>query len=196
MICITLNLLFFCRTIFDITHEDIIYFGTSLSFDPSMIELFLAISTGAKLLIIPHTIHINPKKLMSALFPNPPCSYSGVTFLQMPPSVFLRFSAEDVDFIFNKSTLRILALGGEEFPNTLLNIHRSNLRVFNLYGVTEVSCWASVLEIDDGQFEIHLGNALDDTVIEVRDNNDSKIEDGEGELYIGKFLLLVFNAVL
>lgn len=158
-----------------------------------MIELFLAISTGAKLLIVPHTTHINPKKLMSALFPNPPCFYTGVTFLQMPPSVFLRYSAEDVDFIFNKSTLRILALGGEEFPNTLLNIRRSNLKIYNLYGITEVSCWATAMEIENGAFEIHLGNALDDTVIEVRDDSNSKIEEGEGELYIGKFKRLIFQ---
>lgn len=54
------------------------------------------------------------------------------------------------------TSLRVLALGGEAFP--VLNLlkswkHKENkTRIFNLYGITEVSSWATCYEIPEEVF--------------------------------------------
>ena len=50
------------------------------------------------------------------------------------------------------SNLRVMALGGEPFPRKTtferwVEHAPSTLRVFNIYGITEVSAWASIYEI-------------------------------------------------
>ena len=50
------------------------------------------------------------------------------------------------------SKLRVVALGGEPFPRKAtferwMKNAPSSLRVFNIYGITEVSAWASIHEI-------------------------------------------------
>lgn len=175
-----LILIYFFREIVNITPNDVIYFGTSLTFDPSFIELFITLTTGATLFILPNRIHINPTHLYKMLFIE-----KNVTFLQMCPSVFLRFSQEQIDYIFRKSGLKTLCLGGEEFPVTLLDVaKKEDLRIFNLYGITEVSCWASIYEVKTE--EVHLGQALAETIFEVRSENGNCIEEGVGEMFVGK----------
>lgn len=148
-----------------------------------MVELFLALLTGATLLILPRKIHSNPKQLFAHLFLK---EHGGVNFLQMPPSIFLRFSQQEVAHILRKSSLRILCLGGEEFPVSMLHLPRKeDLRVFNLYGITEVSSWASVYEVGRQDDVVYLGNALAETEMEVRDESGFPIEEGIGEMFIG-----------
>lgn len=156
--------------IFKITHNDTIYFGTPLTFDPSIIELGLALHNGACLLI-------SDDKLC-------PNIDLGVTMLQIVPSIFLQWTSAQIKSIL-QSKLRILAFGGEVFPDSVLTYERNeSLRLFNLYGVTEMSCWASVAEVDN-QDDISIGNPLADTIIEVRDHTGNAILYGEGEIFIG-----------
>lgn len=153
-----------------------------------MIELFLAITTGATLLILPRSFHANPRKLFSNLFLH---RETKINFLQMSPSVFLRFSQEEIQYIFHESSLQILCLGGEHFPSDIvLNRHRKNdLRLFNFYGITEVSCWASICEVKKSTEIVTLGIPLADTVMEVRDENGCCIQEGIGEMFIGKIYM-------
>ena len=122
--------------------------------------------------------------------------------------------------ILNKdSSLRVLAFGGESCP-TLSTLRQwrssqSNTTIYNLYGITEVSCWASCYQITDYELEdktvafhgnstsehgdldtypvsevndVHLGSPLLDTTIEVRDGDGKHIQEGMGQIYIGKLL--------
>lgn len=144
----------------------------------------MALLTGATLLILPRKIHANPRKLFISLFTN--SHNRGISFLQMSPSVFLRFSSNEVEFIVQKSGLKTLFLGGENFPNNILNFPRKHdLKIFNLYGITEVSCWSSIFEVTSETETIYLGTALADTIMEVRDTNGCCIQDGIGEMFIG-----------
>ena len=121
------------------------------------------------------------------------------------------------------SSLRVLAFGGESCP-TLSTLRQwrppqSNCLIYNLYGVTEVSCWASCHHIPADELvgasstgaghgdptfkdedaedyiinednDVPLGLPLLDTVIEVRDDNGKVVQEGMGQIYIGK---LVFS---
>ncbi|KAJ8962455.1 hypothetical protein NQ317_013440, partial [Molorchus minor] len=171
------------RKLFKINHDDIIYWGTPLTFDPSLIELLLALQTGATLLIVPYEVSINPSALYKSIF-----CIKNVTVLQMVPSIFLRWNETQIRDILKNSALRILAFGGENFPKKLLGYEkRDSLRLFNLYGISEVSCWASACEIDNatGNDDVPIGQSLEETVVEMRDEDGNKIEYGEGEIVIG-----------
>lgn len=155
-----------------------------MTFDPTLIELLLALLNGACLVIVPYQVNINPYLLYESLFHVKP-----VTFLQMVPSVFLRWDENYQRMILNSKNIRILSLGGESFPAKILAIPKhADLKFFNLYGITEVSCWATVHEVntEDIGDEIPLGETLGDTIIEIRDENGMAIDNGLGEIFIGK----------
>lgn len=185
------------RKFFNITHTDVIYFGTPLSFDPSLVELFLALTTGACLISTSKEIRNNQEKLLQILFQQEnTCNSFGksVTFMQMCPSVFTQFSVEQIDFILFKSGLKILGLGGEKFPVHIIPEQSpKTCKIYNFYGITEVSCWASVERVFYGE-EISLGKPLDEilfqietfdgTLITVSENLD-KEQNYEGILRIG-----------
>lgn len=60
----------------------------------------------------------------------------------MTPSFFRQINA-----YCNMLQLNTLILGGEKFPNlsnlTIQQMIKQNKRVVNIYGLTEMSCWAS-----------------------------------------------------
>ncbi|CAH4036098.1 unnamed protein product [Pieris brassicae] len=151
--------------LFDITQEDVIYFSTPLTFDPSMIEILLTCINGASLLIAPEKPDI--------LFPGN--TQNAITFWQTTPSKFFQFSNADIrNKIFSpQSTLKVLALGGEPLNGIIrlkeLKHVQNKTKLFMLYGVTEMSCWASVAELDLNKIisdlEVPLGNCLSETDI-------------------------------
>lgn len=107
----------------------------------------------------------------------------------MVPSVFLRWSEHYQQKILNNKNLKILALGGESFPINQLEISKhSNLKLYNLYGITEISCWATIHEvkINNVEEETPLGEVLEDTLLELRDENGKALENGIGEIFIGE----------
>ena len=120
------------------------------------------------------------------------------------------------------SKLRVLALGGEAFPRKIkfekwLQRAPSTLRVFNIYGITEVSAWASIYEIDianapsslaaanskifppdDGGWcdWVPVGRPLSKTCLEVwnmAESNEEEVDRGNlGRLVIGKKSKIVY----
>ena len=105
--------------------------------------------------------------------------------------------------LFSKeSSIRVLCLGGEQFPpvETLkrwLVDAPVHLRVFNIYGTSEVSSWATIHEVKMTDYHgscssdsicggVPIGDPLSDTVVEVRDAGCCPVNDGVGEIWIGK----------
>lgn len=79
MLDISHNYILFCRRVlFEITQEDILFLASPLTFDPSVVEIFVALSSGASLLIVPTSVKVFPSKLAAALF-----SHHRVTILQV-----------------------------------------------------------------------------------------------------------------
>lgn len=123
-----------------------------------------------------------------------------VTIMQCTPSYFKLWSQSAItDIIFSQnSTLKSLILGGEQFPSIdevkLWQNWTSTKRkrIFNIYGITEVSCWATINEIKSNDLianddKTHIGTGLDcETILELRDMESGKSLDcGIGELFIG-----------
>ncbi|XP_030347157.1 beta-alanine-activating enzyme isoform X2 [Strigops habroptila] len=182
------------KSIFEITRDDLLFLASPLTFDPSVVELFVALTSGASILIVPNTIKMVPVELSAALF-----HHHHVTVLQATPTLLRRFGAHIIKstVLSANTSLRVLALGGEAFP--VVNLvkswkHKENkTSIFNLYGITEVSSWATCYKIpeevftDDFRtdFHIHLGSPLLGTKVEVRDANGSAVLEGEGQIFIG-----------
>ncbi|XP_074760960.1 beta-alanine-activating enzyme isoform X4 [Athene noctua] len=182
------------KSIFQITQDDMLFLASPLTFDPSVVELFLALSSGASILVVPNTVKMMPVELSAALF-----RHHHVTVLQATPTLLRRFGSHIIRsaVLSANSSLRVLALGGEAFP--VLNLlkswkHKKNkTSIFNLYGITEVSSWATCYKIPEEVFSadlrtdlpIPLGSPLLGTKVEVRDTNGSAVLEGEGQIFIG-----------
>ncbi|KFO37382.1 Acyl-CoA synthetase family member 4 [Fukomys damarensis] len=81
-VCVLPNVQHF-QELFDITPEDVLFMAAPLTFDPSVVEIFVALSSGASLLIVPTSVKILPSKLAPVLF-----THHRVTVLQLT-SMFL-----------------------------------------------------------------------------------------------------------
>uniref|UniRef100_H2ZXZ7 Beta-alanine-activating enzyme n=1 Tax=Latimeria chalumnae TaxID=7897 RepID=H2ZXZ7_LATCH len=192
--CIVPNIQHLRRSIFEITPDDILFLASPLTFDPSVVEMFLALTTGASLLIVAPVVKMIPQKLADVLF-----NRHRVSVLQATPTLIRRFGAQLLrsTVLSARTSLRVLALGGEAFPS--LHALRSwmetgnTTRIFNLYGITEVSSWATCYRIPESllestselEFNIPLGFPLMGTTVEIRDVNHCVTDQGEGQVFIG-----------
>ncbi|XP_013009782.1 beta-alanine-activating enzyme isoform X3 [Cavia porcellus] len=191
--CVLPNVQHF-RELFDITPEDVLFLASPLTFDPSVVEIFIALSSGASLLIVPTSVKVCPSKLAPVLF-----THHRVTILQATPTLLRRFGSQLIkSTVLSASTsLRVLALGGESFPSlTVLKswIGKGNkTQIFNIYGITEVSSWATYYRIPEKilnstlkcELPVQLGFPLLDTVVEVRDTDGFTIQEGSGQVFLG-----------
>ncbi|KAF4526249.1 hypothetical protein B566_EDAN001934 [Ephemera danica] len=175
---------------FEVSSADIVMQSAPATFDPSVVELFLAISSGATLLMVPHSVKQSPTLLAKALLTNPT-----PTVIQATPSLIRSLGPKvlKTSLLGDASTLRVLAFGGEPCPslNTLSSWRgaANHTRLFNLYGVTEVSCWSTCHEITlseepQQQNLVPLGEPFPYTRLQVRDKASDLVSCGEGELHI------------
>ncbi|XP_035733568.1 beta-alanine-activating enzyme-like [Vespa mandarinia] len=190
------------KLILSVTKSDKIVQLTNFTFDPSIIEIFLTFHSASTMCMISKRIKNDVDRLLDIIF------YNDVTILQSTPSLFLhRWSTERLSntILGKDSPLRIILLGGEPFPKIDLLIaikHFDNrTQFFNIYGITEVSCWASINKIiltDEKIESSYLGTILSETIFQVRNEDDSIVSNGDGHLYIGSNsrLCLIDNEVL
>lgn len=119
--------------------------------------------------------------------------HAHVTVLQITPSLLFNMWTTErlrTTILGKDSQLRVLLLGGEPFPNMKCVLKASHLqnmtRLFNIYGITEISCWSSINEIVKNNIdESCLGEPLSETIFQIRNEDNEMITSGEGTLYIG-----------
>uniref|UniRef100_A0A673VMV4 Aminoadipate-semialdehyde dehydrogenase n=1 Tax=Salmo trutta TaxID=8032 RepID=A0A673VMV4_SALTR len=191
--CIVPNILHL-RSLFQMTPDDVVFLASPLTFDPSVVEIFLALTSGARLLIVPTAIKRMPNRLAHVLFKK-----HKTTVLQVTPTLLGRFGRRVLqeEVLSAGSSLRVLALGGEACPSlALLRSWRQQgncTHIYNIYGITEVSCWAccyhlpeSLLQSTDvTESSVPLGPPLMETTVELRDEDGCVITQGEGQVFIG-----------
>lgn len=56
------------RSLFQMSEKDVVFLASPLTFDPSVVDMFLALSSGAELLIVPSVIKKMPRRLAQLLF--------------------------------------------------------------------------------------------------------------------------------
>ncbi|XP_077463975.1 beta-alanine-activating enzyme [Stigmatopora argus] len=183
--CILPNILHL-RRLFEVSSNDVVFLASPLTFDPSVVDIFLALSSGAQLLVVPTVLKKIPRRLSELLFRR-----HKTTLMQVTPTLLSRFGPKLLrqEVLSRNSPLRVLALGGEACPSALSSWRHDDNRtqVFNLYGITEVSCWATCYKIPPGSSasDVPLGSPLTDTKVEVRDQDGGVVTEGEGQVFIG-----------
>lgn len=168
--------------IFNITENDVISSIGPYTFDPFFIELFCSITKGAQLLLPGETFSSASAKYgkFDPKFRSLHCELvevtaSNPTVLQVTPSIFKLVFEKDYNTLGGScSNLRLLIMGGENFP--ILKKRHSSCQVFNIYGITEISCWSFLYEIPVGECSrVPIGNPLEGIFYKIQD----------GELLIG-----------
>lgn len=150
---------------------------TTLSFDISVLELFLPLTIGAQVVIADQASVVDGKKLRNLL------DQHGITYMQATPSTWRMLLEDGWE---GNSTLKALC-GGEAFPRDLAKrLHSKCREVWNMYGPTETTVWSTAFQITDPDLPIYIGKPIANTQLYVLDPNMQQVPVGAtGELYIG-----------
>eukprot|EP00111_Clytia_hemisphaerica_P009962 TCONS_00029150-protein len=189
------------RALFSLQSRDVILLTSAITFDASLLLMFLSWHSHCTLLVMSRDVVYKPTSLVQCL--------EKVTVLQCTPSFLQMVGSKPLkERIFSaQSALRILALGGEMFLtkstfNRYLQHAPSNLRVFNIFGISELSSWASIYEVNIKRLAnapnhpcegvscdwLPIGEALSETRLGVwNDDNEAIVppREGVGNLVVG-----------
>lgn len=151
---------------------------TSLSFDISVLELFLPLVRGGVVEIASRESAMEGRALRRAL------EEGGATYLQATPSTWRLLTAAD----WRDAKLTALC-GGEALPRALADELCGRVgKLWNLYGPTETAVWSTAGEIHAGGAAVPLGRPIANTVVCVVDGELLAVPPGTpGELLIGGF---------
>ena len=155
--------------------------ATQITFDPSLIELCLPLIQGASVALPP------PGRLL----PESMAAFAvahGVTIMAFVPSTMSRFLGAAANLPGLR--LRVACCGGEVLSPELakLFIQITGARLFNVYGPTETTIFATAWECSSQPPDkvLPVGSAVDDTRIYVLDPNQQLLPFGvTGEVFIG-----------
>ncbi|BAT56844.1 amino acid adenylation domain protein (plasmid) [Nostoc sp. NIES-3756] len=150
---------------------------TTLSFDIAVLEIFLPLTTGAKLILVGREVATNGTELLQQL------NNSAVTVMQATPATWRMLL--DAGWEGNHQ-LKILC-GGEALPENLaLQLNQRASIVWNLYGPTETTIWSTIHQVDQHETKVSIGRPIANTQIYILDKNLQPLPVGvAGELYIG-----------
>jgi len=124
---------------FALSPRDAVLQNIPLTFDPSVWQIFGALLSGARLILVP------PGRHQDTLWLSRTMRDEGVTITDFPPS-FLRVLLE-AGALAESAALRCLFVGGEAFPPELKDRGTALLAagLYNIYGPTEacidIACW-------------------------------------------------------
>ncbi|CAC5412075.1 AASDH [Mytilus coruscus] len=155
--CIVPNILY-QRGTFRISEKDVVFLSSPVTFDPSIVDIFVTLSSGSCLLM---TSDAMKECMLSFAVPNQLLwllTKCHVSVMQCTPTLLSRFSITDLQtsLLSECSSLRVLGLGGEQFPPLShlqhWRAHGNMTKFYNLYGINEVSCWSSMYEVTAPDF--------------------------------------------
>ncbi|MFE5123437.1 amino acid adenylation domain-containing protein [Streptomyces sp. NPDC056669] len=146
----------------------------SLSFDMSVWDLVLALTTGAALVVPPQDrlIGADLAEVLAA---------HGVTHATLPPSVLATLPPGTAGAL---DQMRVMVVGGEACTPGLVTEWGPGRRFINAYGPTEATVWATFSgPLSDGA--VPIGTAMTDARVYVLDERLEPVTDGQpGELYL------------
>ncbi len=159
-----------------INQNDVLMAVTTLSFDIAVLELFLPIAVGARIILVDRFTASDGAALLTNI------QNENVTIMQATPSTWRLMLSADWN---PEMKLKVLC-GGEAMPKDLaaeLVLHASS--VWNMYGPTETTVWSTVYQVQDSNQEILIGKPIHNTQIHILDSNFQPQPIGiAGEMYI------------
>jgi len=173
------NLLYFVAKTPGLTAQDTLLSVTTFTFDISVLEIFLPLFVGAKLVVVSREVATDGIRLLEAMNRYRP------TFMQATPATWRLLLSAD----WQKSypmTMTIIS-GGETLPRDIANqLLDKCTSLWNLYGPTETTIWSSISRIETEENSSSIGHPLANTQFYILDNHGQPVPVGvPGELHIG-----------
>ncbi len=152
-----------------------VLFSTRLSFDIAGLELFLPLTTGGACLVTPDTWLLRARRLAALITELRP------TLVQATPVGWRLLLDRGLRLSADQTAL----CGGDVLPEPLAaRLAALPAPVFNMYGPTEATIWATAWSVTDGP--VRIGTPLGHATVHVLDDTLTPVRPGtEGELYIG-----------
>ena len=159
------------------SRDDVLLSVTTISFDISVLELFLPLSTGSRVVVANRDDAIDPVRLTELL------SRFDVSVMQATPSTWHLLLEAGWE---GKGDLRSLC-GGEALSLGLATQLLSRCgSVWNMYGPTETTIWSTVKQIETTDQKVSIGKPIENTQVYILDSHLQPVPVGvPGELYIG-----------
>ncbi len=149
---------------------------TTVAFDIAVLELFLPLIVGAKVVLARETDVVDGASLWALM------KRHSVSVLQATPITWQLL----IDAGWREPTLKMLC-GGEALTRKLAEqLLARGGELWNMYGPTETTVWSSVLRVTQGDGPVLLGPPIDNTYFRVLDEQLRPAVSSEpGELFIG-----------
>ncbi len=159
------------------SEADILLSVTTLSFDISVLEIFLPLATGGSTVLVSPETATDGHRLAQAL------GRSRATVIQATPVTY-RILLECGWRPHGK--LKAL-IGGEPVPRELCErLLAMGIELWNMYGPTETTIWSTVCRMEPGQERVSIGRPIGNTRVYVLDGKGRPVPVGvPGELHIG-----------
>ena len=150
---------------------------TTISFDIAVLELYLPLLVGGRVVIASKENSINGKWLLDTL------ESERVTAMQATPATWKLMLGIGWE---GTPGLKIMC-GGEELPRPLAEaLLPRGAELWNMYGPTETTVWSAVKKISSGEGPVPIGDPIANTEIYILDKNLMPTPIGvPGELCIG-----------
>ena len=175
--CAVVNFLISMAKVPGLNSSDILTAVTTLSFDISVLELFLPLAVGAKVEIVSRIVATDGALLRKTI------EATGATFMQATPTTWRLLLAAGWK---PTGPFKVLC-GGEALPADLAReLIETTGSVWNMYGPTETTIWSTCYHMTDVGQQILIGKPIANTIIYILDQNLNPVPLGvQGELFIG-----------
>lgn len=164
------------------SNKDRLLAVTTLSFDISVLELFLPLVVGGTTVIADSREYKDGERLATLL------KQHNITLMQATPSTWRLLLASNWGKASHGGQPGLKALcGGEPLPQSLVNELLPNVaELWNMYGPTETTVWSTCKKIDYGDAFIAIGPPIANTQVYILDSNLKPLPISvPGELCIG-----------
>ncbi len=170
------NFLNSMREVPGVTAQDTLLSVTTLSFDIFGLEIWLPLTSGAKVVIASEEVARDGKELAALM------RQSGATIMQATPSTWRLLLEAGWE---GNPHLKILC-GGEAWPDELAEqLLPKCSALWNMYGPTETTIWSAVHQVRAGM-PVSIGHPIANTEFYVVDSHLQPVPVGvPGELLIG-----------
>ncbi|UFZ04832.1 non-ribosomal peptide synthase/polyketide synthase [Bradyrhizobium ontarionense] len=163
-----------------IVREDRVLGLTSLSFDIAVLELWLPLTHGARVVLADRAAAHDPARLKALV------ARHGVTMIQATPSSWRMLLDHEGRDAWLPNGCRVLSGGEALAPDLALRLTALSREVWNLYGPTETTVWSARYRLDAEHPSPMLGGPIGNTTLYVLDDDLNLAPVGvAGELFIG-----------
>ena len=166
-----------------LTANDVLLAITTISFDIAVLELYLPLILGAKVVLVSRDVAVDGIRLLKLI------QDSQATVMQATPATWQLLLASGWS---GKSELKVLCGGEALSPQLATQMLDRVASVWNMYGPTEATVWATTYELnsqtllDPNKSAILIGKPIGNTETYILDQHLQPVPIGvRGELYIG-----------